>query len=444
LSWPPEIEKYLKNSPEFRGWGLPSQARPGVRIAIVIPVLAEKDELFKTLSGLAENNPAMLGKTVVLCVVNNRRAGAASPGDIENNTETLAALKVLAGETGSGATGFELIVVDASSPGRELPDGEGVGTARKIGMDHALSLFDYSQPEEKVLVCLDADTRVQGNYLDAISEHFTKGSPAAAVIDYSHRMPEDEPGAMAAAAYELYLRYYEAGLALAASPYAYHTIGSTMACTAKSYAATGGMNRRMAGEDFYFLQKLAKYGPVGRIFDTTVYPAGRVSNRVPFGTGKKLGDMESEGVTDFPLYHPDSFLVLRDFIRLVQSTAKGGRADGSHLVLEAGRIDPDLRGYLVANDFPEVWDKLKKNSPPGEQLTRHFHNWFDDFRTLKFVHYLRDSNLPNMPMFDAIGQMLTLMGIEAGDLPGRAKGDLAARLELSDLLRLSNNSSIDL
>lgn len=410
-----------------------------MNIAIVIPVLAEKDELFKTLSDLSKNKPAILAKAIVICVVNNRRAGAANPGDLENNAETLAALKMREVGTGSDETGLNLIYIDASSQEKELPDGEGVGTARKIGMDVGLSLFGYSQAEEKILVCLDADTRVEENYLEAICEHFTKSSRAAAVIDYSHRMPEDEPGAMAAAAYELYLRYYEAGLALAASPYAYHTIGSTMTCKAKSYVATGGMNRRMAGEDFYFLQKLAKYGAIGRITDTRVYPAGRISNRVPFGTGKKLGDMESEGITDFSLYHPDSFVILRDFIRLVQRSALDGKADGSHLLAEAGTIDPDLRGYLIANSFAQVWDKLKKNSPPGKQLTRHFHNWFDDFRTLKLVHYLRDSNLPNMPMFDAIEQMLKLMGIEAGDLPGRARGDLAARLELSDLFRTSNN-----
>jgi len=44
----------------------------------------------------------------------------------------------------------------------------------------------------------------------------------------------------------------------AGSPYAYHTIGSAFACRAEAYIAAGGMNRRHAAEDFYFLQQLAK------------------------------------------------------------------------------------------------------------------------------------------------------------------------------------------
>ena len=49
-----------------------------------------------------------------------------------------------------------------------------------------------------------------------------------------------------------------------------------MTCTAKSYVATGGMNRRMAGEDFYFLQKLAKTDGVDLRVGKLTYTGGQV------------------------------------------------------------------------------------------------------------------------------------------------------------------------
>ena len=64
----------------------------------------------------------------------------------------------------------------------------------------------------------------------------------------------------AIAAYELHLRYYVQALRYAAFPYAHHTIGSSMAVRADAYAKQGGMNKRQAGEDFYFLHKIIPLG----------------------------------------------------------------------------------------------------------------------------------------------------------------------------------------
>ena len=46
------------------------------------------------------------------------------------------------------------------------------------------------------------------------------------------------------------MSYYVAGLAMAGSGYAHHSLGSTIAVHAKSYAAVRGYPKRSAGEDF--------------------------------------------------------------------------------------------------------------------------------------------------------------------------------------------------
>ncbi len=37
--------------------------------------------------------------------------------------------------------------------------------------------------------------------------------------------------------------------------------------------------------------------------------------------------------------------------------------------------------------------------------------WFDGFRTLKLVHYLRDNGYPNLKMIDALNNFNKLIGV---------------------------------
>ena len=50
----------------------------------------------------------------------------------------------------------------------------GVGLARKIGMDLALTLFDYNSENQNLLVCLDGDCTVESNYISTIRNYFNQ------------------------------------------------------------------------------------------------------------------------------------------------------------------------------------------------------------------------------------------------------------------------------
>jgi glycosyltransferase involved in cell wall biosynthesis len=133
----------------------------------------------------------------------------------------------------------------------------GVGTARKIGMDWAAQRFAPAQRQCGAIVCLDADCQVAPNYLVALCQMFADHPDMPGCSLYFehplHGLPA--PQRQAILHYELYLRYYLHGLRWSGFPHAFHTIGSSMAVRADAYRAQGGMNRRKAGEDFYFLQK---------------------------------------------------------------------------------------------------------------------------------------------------------------------------------------------
>lgn len=394
----------------------------GVEQIVVIPALAEKDFLFAVLACLSRNCRKELERTLVLCVVNNRGSHSASASDIENNRETIRYLRPLieglSYEFVAGAeiysyveeiasSPLRLACIDASSPGSEMPDKSGgVGAARKIGMDAALTVFDYGTAADKLLFCLDADTLVEGNYLQAVRSFFDAGENAAAVVDYSHKRPATACGRLAIGAYEIFLRYYVLGLYYAGSPYAFHTIGSTIVCTADAYAAVGGMNRKDAAEDFYFLNKLAKYTKIGRITTTSVYPSARVSRRTPFGTGRRMIGFMEGGKDAFLLYDPRVFLILKNWLDMIKSSPHRRTEE---ILAHAGKINPLLLSFLEEADFPGVWERIGKNIKSSEGLLRHFHFWFDALKTMKLIHFLTERGIPQTDMFSALEQLLIRM-----------------------------------
>lgn len=399
---PPKVTVYLQKRAEAGPWHVePAPARP-FRAAVVIPALAECGNLPHTLQSLSRNPRPLLDRTLILVVVNQR--DDVTEEEKSDNRATLAALPVWKKQHGLATLHW----VDAASPGKELPPRQGVGLARKIGMDLALRQLDYPG-RDPLLICLDSDTLVQPDYLEAIFRHFEESSAGGASIPYRHR-PADTPRAQAAIdRYELFLRSYVLGLEQAGSPWAFHTVGSAMACRASAYAAGGGMNKRLAGEDFYFLQQLFKTGGVADLAGTIVHPSPRSSHRVPFGTGRAVGDMLADGDGRLLFYQPQLFEILREWLACV---ADHGGADGGELLKRSERISPWLREFLQQAGFAGAWDNLLKHNRGGARLMAAFHGWFDAFRTMRLMHHLTDHGCPRIPPEQAVAPLLERAGLE--------------------------------
>ncbi len=399
---PPKIDKYLRTRAASGPWRPVGATETGFSGAVVIPALAEQANLFATLRSLAANPPECLARFLVLVVVNNRTDAPA--GDKADNQATLARL---AGECRSLAP-LRLGWVDASSPGLELPDDKGgVGMARKLGFDLALPLLDY-RSGGPVLAALDADTLVRPDYLPALESHFGVARAGGAVIPFRHQpggTPREEE---AIRCYELYLRSYVLGLSVAGSPYAFHTVGSAMACSAGAYAAIGGMNTRVAAEDFYFLQQLRKTVGVAQVTGTEVQPSSRPSHRVPFGTGRSVSRLlagEREAVL---FYRPECFVILREWLSLVET---GPDQPGDRLLERAGGISPSLAEYLDGIRFPRTWEKLRGNNRDRSSLIASFHGWFDGLRTMRLVHHLSAGPLPRAGAAETVPHLLAWAGL---------------------------------
>ncbi|MDA0333656.1 MAG: hypothetical protein O2782_00635 [bacterium] len=419
------IDRYLQRRTQNDLRTLQGLPRPQLRSVVAIPALGEFPGILDTLGDLARCPGS--DQTVVIVVVNNRPPAQASADDIDRNRQTLAALREWDQQR------LNVTWIDASSPGHELPAKEGVGLARKIGLDWGLQILATQDHLQVPLVCLDGDTRVDEGYLAAVHDFFASPSRWAGILPYAHPITGEHRQQAAILCYEFFLRYHALQLTWAASPYGYHAIGSAMACTPTAYAAISGMNRRQAGEDFYFLQQLAKTGVVETIPGTIVRPSGRASHRVPFGTGRRVQRFLAGGEDEYRLYHPDSYAVIRDWLAV--AVAHGGR-DSVALLSAAGAIHGQLRDFLAVQNFAQAWDHMRDQAASNEALTAQFHRWFDGLRTVQCIHHLRDTVWRDAPMFAAMDVLLQrLQRTATVELNSELVEDLPRQVQLLEQLR---------
>ncbi|NNF20970.1 MAG: hypothetical protein HKN67_03435 [Saprospiraceae bacterium] len=374
------LGKYLKSLCDFTlSTRIPSW-KPDV--IIVIPVYDEDDSFKQVLNHLL-NQTGELRSTQVLVLFNYRDS---SPEALKSNTKSLYQdIKKSYESIQPGSIRFEFFIQELS--GKKA----GVGLARKMLMDLAFRIFHNNQ-KNGIIVNLDADTIVQENYLDVISAYFDMNPlMEAGSIAFAHPVEglHSDPDQMAAAQYELHLRFFINMQRLIHLPYAYQTIGSAMAVRAWSYAKEGGMNKRQAGEDFYFLHKFSKNNTLGEINTTCVFPSTRKSTRVPFGTGKAIIDLTAGNTIHATSYNPQSFLQLQSWIQTVFENYHRGS-------------DNLLPGNLIVSDFVKYrneenkLEEIRTHTTGFPSFRKRFFQWFDAFMLMKYLHFLRDKSFHDL------------------------------------------------
>lgn len=403
---PTSVKNYLRKF-SFTNWKLTTTTENRYNIIVVIPTIQEKENVKKLLASLSENDSLSLSKILFVFVINNLES---SDDEVkEDNLGLLGYLKSIVECEPEDVLGNNLLekkcniaFVDACSNGFELPEKDGgVGYARKIGMDLALSYFNYEPKLNNTLVCLDADCLVSENYAATLNK-INENKLSAGYIEYEHLLPENDREKVAIIIYEIFLRYYVLGLKYSRSPFAFDTIGSTMFCNADSYVKIGGMNKKKAAEDFYFLEKLAKITTITKVNAAKIFPSSRGSWRVPFGTGQRVNRFNAGTHDEYSLYDPISFEILRNWHE-VFFDEKILSAD--EYLLSASNIDSTLKSFLLDQSFVEAWTKIVNETTKKDQLQKQKYFWFDGFRTLKLIHYLRDSKYPVVNIYNALDQL---------------------------------------
>lgn len=301
-------------------------------------------------------------------------------------------------------------------PAFDLPSKQaGVGMARKIGMDAAAWYFWQIGNEKGGIASLDADTLVDVDYCRELIACFAKTNYAGITIAYEHVFPDAAEERTGIMKYELYLRYYRLALLYIGHPYAYSCLGSAFAVRAEDYVAQGGMNKKQAGEDFYFIQKLIATGRFVHLNRVKVYPAGRISERTPFGTGQVVLQIVKQGGI-YDTYHVGAFEVLKPFFRDIPLLYK---ADAAQIKKYKERQEIGLQHFLEANDFVGMVVELNANCAAPKLFLKRFFDKFNAFRVLKYLNYVHPFYFQKQAVEIAAGGLLEKMTDEpiSRDLP---------------------------
>lgn len=289
----------------------------------------------------------------------------------------------------------------------------GVGLARKLGMDEAVARFCQTARKDGVIVGFDADCGCAEDYLTQIETHFDAHprSPGCA-IHFEHPLCGDRDQRVyeGIAHYELYLRYYLLGLRYARFPHAFHTVGSSMAVRAWAYANQGGMNRRQAGEDFYFLNKIIALGEFTELRSTMVAPSPRVSHRVPFGTGRAMTEWLAGENRYRAVFSPNLFHELRVFFERVPDWFEN---TGSPMSLLSG-LPTGISTYLVEQGFESKIREIRANVSRVDTFWSRFFRWFDAFRLFKFLRWSDSFSVRSEPLSGAVITLLRWQQAQGG------------------------------
>lgn len=377
---------------------LPSQ---NTGIIVVIPSFDET-QITDLLDSLALCDRPDCGVEIMIII--NAPAGA-SIESISNNRESIARVEDWKKE--HPQCFFKLFLIDVT----EIePEGWGVGLARKTGMDEAVRRYDLLNKSDGIILSLDADCRVRSNYFAAVfAEMNGQKYRSACSIYFEHPLSGDEfiPDVYRSITlYELHLRYFYQGLIYCGFPYVHHTVGSTIAVKAITYVKAGGMNRRMAGEDFYFIQKLLPSGGYFNLNSTTVYPSPRFSLRVPFGTGMTVTKIAEPGNKTFFTYNFKSFGELRKLFNMIDNIFLRDRDFAWY------ELPKSIKLFISKEEWILKISEIKRNTSGIGPFRKRFFSWFNMFRIVKYMNSAHISVFKKSPVQESALELLAASGHE--------------------------------
>ncbi len=400
-------DAYLHRS-GLRNKLIASRPHPDLDIIITIPAYNESG-LLSGLDSLFQCHTGGIRAEVIVLV----NAAAGSPaGVIAQNRRTFREVREWAADHPHPDIALH-VLMDHSFGKKEA----GVGMARKILMDEAVRRFNDLGRDEGIIASMDADAAVEVNYLQALTSLFGRERPDGCAVYFEH--PLSGPGFSdetyrAVMQYELHQRYYLQSVRSTGYPHAFHTVGSSFAVRADVYCWEGGMNRRKGGEDFYFIQKVARRGNFRECNTTRVVPSPRASDRAPFGTGTVISRLLEDPDRPLLTYDPRPFAML------------GKLFSGLDIMYTEACLDhfmksqsPVLLDFLSGQDFGQALVEIRRNTASADAFRKRFWRWFHMLRILKFLHHARKHGYPDIPVLDAAAALL-----------GETSPDLRSLLEI--------------
>ena len=268
-------------------------------------------------------------------------------------------------------TDIPIHIIDKSSRGKGWDNKKkGVGWARKVLFDKIIE----DKADTELIVSLDADTEFSDNYLQSVLTKMNTNSQAMALaVPYYHKLTSNNRQNQTLLRYETYMRYYMLQMLQIHNPYAFTALGSAMVFPLKAYKKVGGITPMQAGEDFYLMQKFAKTGTIAIHNTECVYPSGRISLRVPFGTGPAVNkDIENQD-SSYPFYPSNIFKLIEETFSCFPK-------------LYTQNLPTPMTSFLENQlKTTDLWQPMRKNYKKIELFVKACVERVDGLRILQFL-----------------------------------------------------------
>ena len=376
------IKKYLEKKSIYK-----TKTFDCSEIAICIPICNEYPFFLSVLKNLAISCAVANQQVCIVCCVNNKINS--SEKILQNNQRMIYELNRIANAENNSLekTLLKVCVLDYTKE-NTFTEKQGVGWARKIAMDYALA------NGAKVLACLDADTLVEKNYVEVLYQFLEDAENKGelfGVTDFTHQKAENQFYQKAIDSYEGFLKFHSKKLEECGTPFYPVALGPTLVASNYAYCAVNGMNLKVAGEDFYFLQSLIKLQIADgkclktKILDTRVFPSSRISDRVLFGTGSRINELVEDAKNMSQSCENDKILEKISYPyydEWIYDELKKFFAEKNPEVTK-------LKDFLEDEKFLENFAKMKKNYGKSQnRFEAAFHTWFDGLKIIRGIHFL--------------------------------------------------------
>ena len=389
------IERYLARhiEPELPQ---PPVGQPPWNQVLVIPIYNESAELLERLAQW--QCPA---RTLVIAVLNRPD----SANDVRGNDAMRSAAHLWPEGQGTDtpllhlSERLDLYLHDLEQLRGPSPAREGVGLARKVGCDIAFYWQQLGKIHCDWICSSDAGCLAAHRLLSAPGA--TAGVLGRRSVSPSITMRRDHAGkhwrpvCTSCACITMSLGWNTPNRPTPITPWAVAwPYGARV--THRSGAFRDGPVERIST----CLNKAAKTGEIHRLSGDCIELQSRVSDRVPFGTGPAVSKIlhGDDVLSTAVFYHPLCYEALRAVLQAVPLYAAEAADDRIEEALLTTGLDLSVvtasTSVLETMGIARALAHCRKQSRSHAQFLRQFHQWFDGFRTLKFIHGIRDSGWP--------------------------------------------------
>ena len=159
--------------------------------------------------------------------------------------------------------------------------------------------------------------------------------------------------------------------------------------------------------------KIISLGRFTNLTTTKVIPSPRISDRVPFGTGKAIGDWIESEADSYATYDIRIWHILKSFVNVIPELQQ---KDLNELDFYSDSENQAFINFLNENEFNSGLAEIRKNSTDITSYLKRFFVWFNAFRVLKAVHHMRDNQYSNQPILNEAIKMAQLNGFYGSKL----------------------------